>query len=83
MYFDLSYNRIVQIDDGMFSFMPRLSTLNLSDNTQLILESGRIFEGIEDTLLHLALDNVSLTYVRQCPFRKCYFFQFCRIVLGA
>ncbi|KRT80569.1 hypothetical protein AMK59_7610 [Oryctes borbonicus] len=62
-WLDLSYNRLIQIDDAVFSSLPRLSSLNLSHNTQLLLESGRTFDGIEDSLLHLALDNVSLTYV--------------------
>ncbi|KAI4459845.1 antigen bsp putative-related [Holotrichia oblita] len=66
-FLDLSYNRLVQMDDAVFTSLPRLLSLDLSHNTQLILETGRIFDGIEDSLLHLALDNVSLTYVPELP----------------
>nr|XP_022919332.1 chaoptin isoform X1 [Onthophagus taurus] len=62
-FLDLSHNRLVQIDDAVFSTLPKLSTLDLSHNTQIVLETGRTFEGIEDTLLHLNLNNVSLTSV--------------------
>lgn len=61
---DLSYNRLVQLDAGAFSSFRRLSNLDLSHNSQLVLErDGKSFQGIEDTLSYLYLDNVSLTYV--------------------
>lgn len=64
-YLDLSYNRIVQIDAGTFKNLPRLLTLNLGHNPQLSLEAnGLSFQGLEYSLLHLNLDNVSLTLVR-------------------
>ncbi|XP_017770923.1 PREDICTED: chaoptin isoform X2 [Nicrophorus vespilloides] len=67
-WLDLSYNRLVQIDVAVFENLPRLSSLDLSHNTQLVLErNGKSFQGIEDTLLHLGLDNVSLTYVPELP----------------
>ncbi|KAJ8950482.1 hypothetical protein NQ314_007869 [Rhamnusium bicolor] len=62
IYLDLSYNRLAQIDGGTFKGLPRLSRLDLSHNSQLALEpNGLSFQGLEYSLLHLNLDNVSLT----------------------
>lgn len=62
---DLSYNRLAQIDAGTFKGLPKLSSLDLSHNSQLVLEpNGLSFQGLEYSLLHLELDNVSLTQVR-------------------
>lgn len=64
VWMDLSYNRLVRLDDGVFSDLPHLVHLDLSHNKQLILESrGRTFYGLEDTLLHLSLSNISLLSV--------------------
>ncbi|KAJ3628300.1 hypothetical protein MTP99_015615 [Tenebrio molitor] len=63
-WLDLSYNRLGQVDAGSFKGLPRLSSLNLGHNNQLTLEtSGLSFQGLEYTLLHLNLDNVSLSQI--------------------
>ncbi|XP_044258031.1 chaoptin isoform X2 [Tribolium madens] len=63
-WLDLSYNRLGQIDAGTFKGIPRLASLNLGHNSQLTLEiNGLSFQGLEYTLLHLNLDNVSLSQV--------------------
>ncbi|CAH1176590.1 unnamed protein product [Phaedon cochleariae] len=68
MYLDLSYNRLAQIDAGVFRALPRLSSLDLSHNSQLALEpNGLSFQGLEYSLLHLKLNNVSLTMVPTLP----------------
>ncbi|KAJ8961557.1 hypothetical protein NQ318_014809 [Aromia moschata] len=67
-YLDLSYNRLVQIDAGTFKGLSRLLSLDLSHNSQLALEpNGLSFQGLEYSLLHLSLDNVSLTLVPTLP----------------
>lgn len=54
----------MQLDEGTFGALLSLSTLVLSHNTDLMLESdGRSFQGIDDSLWHLGLANVSLTSV--------------------
>lgn len=64
-WLDLSYNRLVRLDDGVFSDLPYLTHLDLSHNKQLLLESrGRTFHGLEDSLLYLDLSNISLLSVR-------------------
>lgn len=61
---DLSYNKLMELDAGAFYGLTSLSTLDLSHNSQLILDrTGITFQGIEDSLMHLKLDNVSLAYV--------------------
>lgn len=63
-FLDLSYNRLAQIDASTFRELPRLSFLDLSHNAQLALEpNGLSFHGLEYSLLHLKLDNVSLINV--------------------
>lgn len=63
-FVDLSYNRLAQIDAATFRDLPKLSFLDLSHNGQLALEpNGLSFQGIEDSLLHLKLDNISLINV--------------------
>ncbi|XP_033217135.1 chaoptin-like isoform X2 [Belonocnema kinseyi] len=60
-WLDLSYNRLVRLDDGIFSDLRHLDYLDLSHNKQLILETrGRTFNGLEDSLLFLGLSNISL-----------------------
>ncbi|ERL93700.1 hypothetical protein D910_10987, partial [Dendroctonus ponderosae] len=64
-YLDLSYNRLAQIDVGTFKGLPRLLYLDLSHNSQLTLEpNGGSFKGLEYSLLHLKIDNVSLSINR-------------------
>lgn len=61
----MSYNRLVRLDDGVFSELNYLTHLDLSHNKQLLLESrGRTFHGLEDSLLYLDLSNISLLSVR-------------------
>lgn len=63
-FLDLSYNRLAQIDSGTFRGLSRLSGLSLGHNSQLMLElNGLSFQGLEYSLLHLNLDNVSLSQV--------------------
>ncbi|KAK0165366.1 hypothetical protein PV328_003884 [Microctonus aethiopoides] len=67
-YLDLSYNRLVRLDDGIFSEMPHLTDIDFSHNKQLILETrGRTFYGLEDSLLTLGLSNISLLSVPELP----------------
>ncbi|KAJ8916973.1 hypothetical protein NQ315_008373 [Exocentrus adspersus] len=67
-FLDLSYNRLAQIDAGTFKGLPKLSSLDLSHNSQLVLEpNGLSFQGLEYALLHLNLANVSLTQVPTLP----------------
>ncbi|XP_044018629.1 chaoptin-like [Aphidius gifuensis] len=71
IYLDLSYNRLVRLDDGVFSELKNLNYLDLSHNKQLILETrGRTFHGLEDTLLILGLSNISLLSVPELPFHN-------------
>ncbi|GLV45240.1 chaoptin [Carabus blaptoides fortunei] len=68
---NLSYNRLIQLDEGTFGALLSLSTLVLSHNTELQLEpDGRSFQGIDDSLWHLGLANVSLTSVCHLPFQN-------------
>lgn len=61
---DLSFNKIINIDTGVFAPLFRLYWLNLAHNTELVFGAGgAMFKNIEETLLHLNLDNVSLTEV--------------------
>ncbi|XP_018398930.1 PREDICTED: chaoptin isoform X1 [Cyphomyrmex costatus] len=71
VWLDLSYNRLVRLDDGVFSDLSYLAHLDLSHNKQLILESrGRTFYGLEDTLLYLGLSNISLLSIPELPLRR-------------
>ncbi|XP_051160683.1 chaoptin isoform X1 [Leptopilina boulardi] len=70
-WLDLSYNRLVRLDDGIFSDLHNLDYLDLSHNKQLILEQrGRTFHGLEDSLLFLGLSNISLLSVPDLPFHR-------------
>ncbi|XP_053976028.1 chaoptin [Hylaeus volcanicus] len=70
-WLDLSYNRLIRLDDGLFSDMNYLTHLDLSHNKQLLLESrGRTFHGLEDSLLYLDLSNISLLSVPDLPLRR-------------
>lgn len=71
VWLDLSYNRLVRLDENVFSDLPHLAHLDLSHNKQLILEPrGRTFYGLEDTLLSLSLSNISLLSVSLCFISK-------------
>lgn len=61
MWLDMSHNHLLRIKDSTFLFVSRLSFLDLSHNSQLVLETrGRSFKGLEDSLLELHLCNTSL-----------------------
>ncbi|PNF19532.1 Chaoptin [Cryptotermes secundus] len=61
MWLDMSHNRLLRIKDSTFLFVSRLSFLDLSHNSQMVLETrGRSFKGLEDSLLELHLCNTSL-----------------------
>lgn len=61
-YLDISYNYLLRIDDAVFATMPRLSDLDISHNRDLkVLD--RSFMGLENSLLKLGLENVSLSIV--------------------
>ncbi|KAK4882835.1 hypothetical protein RN001_006154 [Aquatica leii] len=67
-FLDLSYNRLVQVDPGVFGILHKISYLDLSHNSQLSIEkNGKNFQGIEDSLLYLKLDNLSLITVPELP----------------
>ncbi|XP_054280137.1 chaoptin-like [Macrosteles quadrilineatus] len=68
MSLDLSYNRLLRLEDSTFASMPRLAYLELSHNTELSLEPrGRSFIGLDDSLQYLGLGNVSLSSVPELP----------------
>ncbi|XP_012260603.2 chaoptin [Athalia rosae] len=70
-WIDLSYNRLVRLDDGVFSELSMLTYLDLSHNKEIILEAhGRTFHGLEDTLLTLGLSNMSLYMVPELPLHR-------------
>ncbi|XP_050498519.1 chaoptin isoform X1 [Diabrotica virgifera virgifera] len=67
-FLDLSYNRLASIDAGTFKGLPKLSALDLSHNSQLVFEpNGLSFQGLEYTLYHLQLNNISLSQVPTLP----------------
>ncbi|KAJ9598947.1 hypothetical protein L9F63_010541 [Diploptera punctata] len=70
-WLDLSHNRLVRIEDSTFSSLNHLSFLDLSHNKELVLETrGRSFKGLEDSLLHLRLNNDSLNEIPDLPLRS-------------
>lgn len=63
-FLDLSYNKLTQVDDGVFGILHKILYLDLSHNSQLSIDNnGKSFQGIEDSLLYLKLDNLSLLTV--------------------
>ncbi|KAF5276013.1 hypothetical protein FQA39_LY00809 [Lamprigera yunnana] len=67
-FLDLSYNKLLRVEDGVFGILHKISYLDLSYNSQLSIEKkGKSFQGIEDTLLFLKLDNLSIITVPQLP----------------
>lgn len=56
---DLSHNELIRLEDAAFATLPRLSFLDLSHNKELEV-NGRAFIGLENTLLELKLQNISL-----------------------
>lgn len=59
---DLSNNRLFRLDDAAFTTLPHLAFLDLSNNNELKV-MDKAFLGLEDCLLTLTLNNVSLTSV--------------------
>lgn len=57
---------MVRLEDAAFATLPRLSTLDLSHNNELEL-FGRVFIGLENSLLHLSLENISLYQAPDLP----------------
>ena len=65
---DVSGNRLTQLEDAPFSSLPRLSMLDLSHNTELRLEPrSRTFQNLQDSLLELRLNNLSMHQVPELP----------------
>lgn len=63
---DLSHNRLVRLEDATFATLPHLMDLSLGHNFELEV-TGRAFIGLENCLLHLNLDNVSITAFPELP----------------
>lgn len=63
---DLSNNRLVRLEDAAFATLPHLMELNLGHNSELEV-TGKAFIGLENCLLHLNLDNVSITAFPELP----------------
>lgn len=57
---DLSNNKLVELEPSQFGTLTKLRSLDLSNNQQLIGESNHVFLGLQHSLQHLKLDNVSL-----------------------
>ncbi|XP_059621285.1 chaoptin [Phlebotomus argentipes] len=66
-YLDLSNNHIFRLDDGAFAALPRLNTLILSNNEGLDI-TGRVFVGLENSLMDLRIENVSMMAFPDLPF---------------
>ncbi|KAL5285424.1 chp.2 family protein [Megaselia abdita] len=61
-FLDVSNNHLLRIDDAVFATLPKLAILDLSHNRDLkVMEKS--FMGLENTLLKLGLENVSLSTV--------------------
>jgi Leucine-rich repeat (LRR) protein len=68
MWFGISNNRLLRIGDSAFSTLSHLSFLDLSHNSEMVLENrGRSFKGLENCLLELQLRNASLGSVPELP----------------
>lgn len=59
VWLDLSHNQLIRLDDAAFATLPRLNFLDLSHNKELEI-NGRAFIGLENTLVELKLQNISL-----------------------
>ena len=57
---------MVRLEDAAFATLPRLSVLDLSHNNELEL-FGRVFIGLENSLLRLSLENISLIQAPDLP----------------
>lgn len=63
---DLSHNKLFRLDDAAFATLPRLSVLDLSHNEELKV-MDKAFVGLQNSLIELGLDNVSLSTVPDLP----------------
>lgn len=55
---------MVHLEDSNFASLIHLTYLDISHNDALVFENrGRMFLGLEQSLQHLKLKNVSLTFV--------------------
>lgn len=63
---NLANNHLFRLDDAAFATLPHLSHLDLSNNNELKV-MDKAFFGLENSLLKLGLDNVSLTSVPELP----------------
>lgn len=66
---DLSHNRLVRLEDAAFTTLPNLAILDLSHNDELEL-FGRVFNGLENTLVELSLENISIYQAPDLPLPK-------------
>ncbi|XP_050421139.1 chaoptin [Adelges cooleyi] len=65
---NLAGNRLVRLEDSNFAALPHLAYLDLSNNNDLIFENrGRTFLGLDQSLKHLRLRNISLLTVPELP----------------
>ncbi|CAH0395861.1 unnamed protein product [Bemisia tabaci] len=73
---DLSFNRLVRFEDATFSSLSRLSSLELSSNPELTFEQkGRVFIGLETSLIYLGFQNLSMSYLPELPFTGLLYLQ--------
>lgn len=63
---DLSYNKLLRLNDAAFATLPHLSVLILSHNEDLKV-MDKAFVGLQNSLIKLGLNNVSLTTVPDLP----------------
>lgn len=63
---DLSNNFLFRLDDAAFATLPRLSVLDLSHNDDLKV-MDKAFVGLENHLIKLGLNNISLITVPELP----------------
>ncbi|XP_055678152.1 chaoptin-like [Lutzomyia longipalpis] len=66
-HLDLSDNHIFRLEDASFATLPRLSTLILSNNVGLEI-TGKTFIGLENSLIDLRIDNVTMIAFPDLPF---------------
>lgn len=61
---NLAGNRLVHLEDSNFASLIHLTYLDLSHNNAMTFENkGRMFLGLEQSLQHLKLKNISLIFV--------------------
>lgn len=65
-WLDLSNNRLVRLEDATFATLPQLAFLDLSHNNELDVQ-GKAFIGMENSLIELGLENISISSVPELP----------------